>query len=381
MHDLFSALASAGGPLWAFIAALVALAFLTALMLTMLRDERARGETAAQVGRLADIAERLTMAQAELAGRLQQTQVGIDQRLDGLARRLGEGLLQQTERTGETLQVLHERLALIDAAQKTIAELSTQVVGLHDILANKQARGAFGEVQLEALVRSMLPPGAFEFQATLSNRCRVDCLLRLPDPPGPMAIDAKFPLESFQALREARDEPARVRASRAFAQDVLKHVRDIQAKYILAGETSDSALMFLPSEAVYAELHSGFRNAVEESWRRKVWIVSPSTLWATLNTVRAVLRDVRLREQAGLIQAELRAIAGDVTRLDQRAANLQRHFDQAADDVRQIRISSDKLATRACRLDLAEIAVAEGDDGGGDDAPALPRPLATGAGK
>ena len=214
-------------PLWASIGAAAALAFLTALMLTLLRGERARGETSAQVGRLVDVAERLTTAQAELAGRLQQTQVGSDQRLDGLARCLGERLLQQIERTGETLQVLHERLALIDAAQKTIAELLTQLVGLHDILANKQARGGFGEVQLKALVRSMLPPGAFEFQATLSNRCRVDCLLRLPEPPWPRAIDAKFPPESFRALREARDEPARVPESRAFAQDVLKHVRDI----------------------------------------------------------------------------------------------------------------------------------------------------------
>lgn len=181
MHDLFSGMTTATGPLWAAIAALVALAALTALMLTMLRGERSRGETAAQVGRLADIAERLTASQAELAGRLQQTQTSLDQRLDGLARGLGDGLLQQTERTGETLRVLHERLALIDSAQQTIAELSSQVVGLHNILDNKQARGAWGEVQLEALVRSMLPPNAFQFQATLSNNCRVDCLLRLPD--------------------------------------------------------------------------------------------------------------------------------------------------------------------------------------------------------
>ena len=363
MHDLFSGMTAASGPLWAAIAALVALAALTALMLTMLRGERSRGETAAQIARLADLAERLTASQAELAGRLQQTQIGIDQRLDGLARRLGDGLLQQTERTGETLRVLHERLALIDSAQQTIAELSSQVVGLHNILGNKQARGAWGEVQLEALVRSMLPPNAFQFQATLSNNCRVDCLLRLPDPPGSMAIDAKFPLESFQALRDARDEPARVRASRAFAQDVLQHVRDIASKYILPGETSDSALMFLPSEAVYAELHANFRAAVENSYRRRVWIVSPSTLWATLNTMRAVLRDVRLREQAGVIQAGLRAIADDVARLDQRAGNLQRHFDQAAEDVRQIRITSDKLTTRAGRLDLAEIAAANAGNG------------------
>jgi DNA recombination protein RmuC len=336
-------------------------------MLTVLRGEQSRGEAAAQVGRLAGIAERLTTAQAELAGRLQQTQVGLDQRLDGLARHLGDGLLDQTQRTGDVLRTLHERLASIDAAQRTIAELSAQVTSLQDILANKQARGAFGEVQLEALVRSMLPPTAFEFQAILSNACRVDCLLRLPNPPGPIAIDAKFPLESFQAMRAAGGDPARVRASRAFAHDILKHVRDIQAKYILPGETSDSALMFLPSEAVYAELHGQFRTAVEESFRRKVWIVSPSTLWATLNTMRAVLRDVQLREQTNLIQAELGAIVEDIARLDQRAVNLQRHFDQALDDVRQIRISSDKLAVRAGRLDFAGVGIANSGEGAGDD--------------
>ena len=228
------------------------------------------------------------------------------------------------------------------------------MTGLQEILANKQARGAFGEVQLEALVASLLPADAYSFQMTLSNRCRVDCLLRLPDPPGVLAIDAKFPLESWHALHEAADEQAKARAGRSFAADLLQHVRDIAERYIVPGETADSALMFLPSEAVYAELHAHFRGVVEESFRRKVWIVSPSTLWATLNTVRALLRDVRLSEQAGLIRAELRAVEEDVAAIGERARALLRHFEQASDDVRRIDTAARRLGQRAARLDLAE---------------------------
>ncbi|MBK8175470.1 MAG: DNA recombination protein RmuC [Rhodospirillales bacterium] len=364
MHDLFSSSTVSGG-VWIAAAAGVALLALAGFVLAVLRSERTRDGTAAQIGRLAEIAESLSRGQAELAGRLQQSQAGLDHRLDSLSHRLGEGLIEHGERTSETLRALHERLALIDAAQKSITALSSEVAGLQDILANKQARGAFGEVQLEALVASMLPADAFRLQATLTNRCRADCLLTLPDPPGPIVIDSKFPLESYRLLCAARDEVERSRAARAFAQDVLRHVRDIEAKYIVPGETADSAMMFLPSEAVYAELHAHFRNVVEDSFRRKVWIVSPSTLWATLNTVRAVLRDVRLKRQATVIQAELRAIVEDVARIDQRAANLQRHFDQATDDLRQIRVSTDKLAMRASRLDL--VAIGDGDEDGNSE--------------
>ncbi|HYN37880.1 MAG TPA: DNA recombination protein RmuC [Rhodospirillales bacterium] len=359
MHDLFSLLATSGGAIWAVVAAVVALSALAALMLAALRAEGGREATAAQVARLADVAERLGEGQAVLTGRLQQTQIGLDQRLDALARHMGDGLLQQTERTHETLRGLHERLALIGEAQQTIALLSTQVTGLQAVLANKQARGAFGEVQLEALVASLLPADAYAFQATLSNRSRADCLLRLPDPPGVLAIDAKFPLESWRALNEAADEAAKARAGRAFAADLLQHVRDIAERYIVPGETADSALMFLPSEAVYAELHAHFRGVVEESFRRKVWIVSPTTLWATLNTVRAVLRDVRLKEQAGLIQAELRGIEADVAAIAERAQALVRHFEQASEDVRRLDLAARQLGRRAARLDLADPAPPE----------------------
>jgi DNA recombination protein RmuC len=346
----------------------VAVVAVIVLLVNVARGARMRGEAAAQVARFSELADRLAGTQAELAGRLEQTQLGVNQRLDGLTKRLGDSLLEQGQKTGETLRGLHERLAVIDAAQKNISELSAQVVGLQDILSNKQARGAFGEVQLHDLIADVLPPSAYALQVTLGNRNRADCLLKLPDPPGPLVIDAKFPLESYRAIRDAGDKAAQVQASRAFSADVRKHVRDIQEKYIVPGETAESALMFLPSEAVYAELHANFANVVEDAFRRKVWIVSPTTLWATLNTVRAILKDVRLREQAGRIQAELRAMADDVTRLDDRVAKLQRHFEQSVDDVRQIRISTDKVTWRAARIDLAQLeAAADGDTEPGRD--------------
>ena len=324
---------------------------LAAVVVLYLRGERGRAGATADMARLATTAEKLSAAQSELAGGLKLAQAGMDQRLDALTKRLGDGLSEQTEKTGETLKGIHERLAVIDAAQKNITTLADQVVGLQDILSNKQARGAFGEIQLQDLVSAVLPPSAYDWQATLGNNKVADCLIRLPNPPGPIVIDAKFPLESYQALRDADDDTARAQAGRAFSADVLVHVRDIADKYIVAGETAESALMFLPSEAVYAELHANFRGVIEESFRKRVWIVSPTTLWATLNTVRAILKDVRMREQAGLIQTEVQKMLDDVGRLDSRVGNLQRHFDQAARDIGEIRTSADKVTRRGTRIE------------------------------
>jgi len=335
--------------------ALLAAVALVAVVILSLRGERSRAGAAADMARLAETAEKLSGAQSELAGRMQQAQIGMDQRLDALTKRLGDGFSQQTEKTGETLKGIHERLAVIDAAQKNITTLSEQVVGLQDILSNKQARGAFGEIQLQDLVSAILPPSAYTWQATLGNNKVADCLILLPNPPGSIAIDAKFPLESYQALRDATDNTARTKAGRAFSADVLGHVRDIADKYIIAGETAESALMFLPSEAVYAELHANFRAVIEESFRKRVWIVSPTTLWATLNTVRAILKDVRMREQAGLIQIEVQKMLDDLGRLDTRVGNLQRHFDQAARDIGDIRTSTDKVTRRGTRIEEMQL--------------------------
>ena len=357
----------------------VILAAVITLVVTSRRDRRKAAKEFLRLTEMSqglvrhqgELAERMAAAQAELSGRLQQSQSGVSERLDQLSRRVGDGLNKQTEKTGKNLKQLAERLAVIDRAQQTITDLSQQMVSLQDILSNKQSRGAFGEIQLQDLVTTTLPPSAFNFQVTLSNNKRADCLLRLPKPPGPIAIDSKFPLESFQALQVAEDDPARVQASRAFSADVITHVKDIAVKYIIPGETADSAMMFLPSEAVYAELHANYRNVVEESFRRRVWIVSPTTLMATLNTVRAVLKDATMREQAGVIQAEVVKLLNDVGRLDQRVDRLQNHFDLAVKDMREIRISTDKIIKKGEKIEDLHFA----DETPADDlAPETPAP-------
>lgn len=309
-------------------------------------------------GRLSHMAEQDAATQAQLAERLQaqERQIGkaLDERLGDVRRHIGESLEKTSTQTTNTIQDLKTRLALIDQAQKNISQLSSQVVGLQDILANKQARGAFGEVQLNDLVRAVLPPDAYDFQATIGGK-RADCLLKLPNPPGSIAIDSKFPLESYRALVDAVDDTARTLAARQFATDVRRHIQAIAEKYIVPGETAESALLFLPSEAVYAELHANFGAVIEDSYRARVWIVSPTTLWATLNTVRAVLKDVRMREQAGVIQTEVRSLLTDVGRLDDRVGKLQTHFDQATNDIRQIRISTDKVTKRGEKIDALQM--------------------------
>jgi len=337
------------------------------LLVFILAEKRNARELASRLNdQQMELATRLAGAQAELSGRLSQMgdnqaaaqaqlTLTLEQRLDSVSRRLGEGINQSAEKTGKTIGDLQERLAVIDAAQKKISDLSEQVVGLQDILSNKQARGAFGEIQLNDLVTSMLPPSAFQLQATLSNGKRADCLLKLPNPPGSIVIDAKFPLESYQAFRDAGDEATKKAATRKLSADVLKHLKDISERYIVAGETAESALMFLPSEAVYAELHASFRNVIEESFKHRVLIVSPTTLWATLNTVRAVLKDVYLREQTGVIQTELTKLLEDIDRLDNRVENLDRHFGQAVKDIREIRISSEKVSKRSKRIEEMQL--------------------------
>jgi DNA recombination protein RmuC len=333
-------------------------------------------EFAALAGRLAQMAETQNAVQSTIIERLQtQERVvikAVDERLQGFSKRVGDHLTESSTKSQAALGDLRERLAVIDKAQHNLVELSTQVVGLQDILSNKQARGAFGEVQLRDLVEAALPPSAYAFQATLGNGKRADCLLQLPNPPGAIAIDSKFPLESYAALRDAgSDEALAVPARRAFALDVRRHVQDIAERYIIPGETAESALLFLPSEAVYAELHANFRGVVEASYKARVWIVSPTTLMATLNTVRAVLKDVRMREQAHIIQTEVGKMMEDVLRLDKRVNNLETHFDQARRDIQDIRTSAGKVLKRGEKIGELELAEAERE--AEQIAPPLPR--------
>ena len=284
----------------------------------------------------------------------------MERRLEAVQKNMGESLHGSAQRTTRSLAELQERLAVIDKAQTNIEKLSGDVLSLQDILSNKQARGAFGEIQLNDIVSKALPPDAYAFQATLSNGKRADCLIRLPNPPGSIVIDAKFPLEPFEALRAADNDRAKVEAARQFRTAVQTHVKHIAERYIIEGETADSALMFLPSEAVYAELHASFADVVREGFARRVWIVSPTTCMATLNTMRAILKDARMREQAGAIRKELALLHKDVERLSDRVGNLDRHFEQARRDVEQIKISADKAGGRAAKLESFEFDGPEG---------------------
>ena len=331
-----------------------------ALIALLLRNnQKAPDPQAELIGRLAQMAETNAAQQAQLAERLQAQERALsktlEERLTDLSKRIGDNLQQSTTKTGETMTKLQERLAVIDAAQKNITELSSQVVSLQDVLSNKQARGAFGEIQLQDLVKSALPPSAYGFQATLGNGKRADCLIQLPNPPGSIVIDAKFPLESYRALIAAKDDAGRTAAGRQLIADVSKHVNDIAERYIVPGETAESALMFLPSEAVYAELHANFAKVVEHSYAKRVWIVSPTTLMATLNTVRAILKDAQMQEQASVIQNEVLIMLSDVGRLDQRVENLEKHFGLAEKDIREIRVSAEKISKRGERITEIEL--------------------------
>lgn len=306
-------------------------------------------------GRLSQLAESSQQQQNKISEAIAEQKLSVlkmmDEKLLQVTKNVGEGLQKTTVQTTQTLTDLRERLAKIDAAQQKISSLSEQVVSLQEVLSNKQARGAFGEIQLNDLVTSTLPPSAYAFQVVLSNQKRADCVLKLPNPPGTIVIDSKFPLESYHALRIAANEREKVEAERFFKASVLKHIKDISEKYILPGETAESALMFLPSEAIYAELHANFPEVVEASYRAKVWIVSPTTLMATLNTVRAILKDAKMREMAGVIQKEVGTLTEDIGRLDGRIESLSRHFKQANEDIDNIKVSSGKIAKRIQRIE------------------------------
>src|ERR1700726_2728496 len=256
--------------------------------------------------------------------------------------------------TTESLRHLHERLAIIDSAQKNLTDLSSQVTSLREVLANKQMRGAFGQGRMEAIVRDGLPRGAFEFQFTLSNKTRPDCVVFLPGDDRPIVIDAKFPLEAISALREAKSEEARKQAAQRVRQDVSRHVNDIAERYLIPGETQEIALMFVPSESVYAELYDGFDDVIQKAYRAQVVLVSPSLLMLAIQVMQQICKDARMRDAAGQIRTEVGHLMDDLGRLRERVLKLQQHFGQANDDVAQILISADKIAKRSGRIEALE---------------------------
>ena len=275
----------------------------------------------------------------------------INERLAEVQNKMGESLQGSATKTARSLGELQQRLETIDKAQENIEKLSGNVLSLQDILSNKQTRGAFGEIQLNDIVSKALPSDSYSFQATLSNGKRADCLLKLPNPPGSIVIDSKFPLEAYENLRNAENDNQLVEAKRMMKTSVRAHIKSIAEKYIIEGETAESAMMFLPSEAVYAELHANFSEIVREGFEAKVWIVSPTTCMATLNTMRAILKDARMREQAGAIRTELGLLFKDVERLSDRVTNLDRHFVMASKDIEEIKISAKRSGNRARKLD------------------------------
>ncbi|MFN5996258.1 MAG: DNA recombination protein RmuC [Paracoccaceae bacterium] len=342
--------------------AIVLLGFLILILRSVSRSATVAEPLMREIGWLSSRLQQLGDGQQQLAGGLHHVSEAqavsqsamlkvMEQRLAEVQRQMTEALHGTSTRTARSLGELQTRLETIDKAQANIEKLSGNVLSLQDILSNKQTRGAFGEIQLHDIVQKALPKDAYTMQATLSNGRRADCLIHLPNPPGPIVIDAKFPLEAYEAIRRADTPRGVVEAAQQMRTAVRAHIRAIAEKYIIEGETADGALMFLPSEAVYAELHANFPELVREGFGVKVWIVSPTTCMATLNTMRAVLKDARMREQAGAIRKELALLYADVDRLGVRVESLDRHFGQAAKDIEDIKVSSEKAGKRARRLD------------------------------
>ena len=306
--------------------------------------------------------ESLADGQAALSGGLTQVSEAsaasqanmlklMEARLSEVSKGMADNLANSSTKTARSLGELQQRLETIDKAQANIEKLSGDVLTLQDILSNKQTRGAFGEIQLYDILEKALPSDSYDKQVTLSNGRRADCLIRLPNPPGPIVIDAKFPLEAYEALRNATSDYEVNEAAKLLRASVKKHIKDISEKYILDGETADGALMFLPSEAVYAELHANFPELVREGFAARVWIVSPTTCMATLNTMRAILKDARMREQAGAIRKALKQLHRDVEIIGERAAKLETHFNQARADIEGLGVASERAGKRAARLD------------------------------
>jgi DNA recombination protein RmuC len=284
-------------------------------------------------------------------GRLQHS---VNERLDAVSLHLGTSVQTATKHTTENLQKLNERLAVIDHAQKGLTDLTSQVTSLRDVLSNKQTRGAFGQGRMEAIIQDGLPKGAYEFQHTLKNGKRPDCVVLLPDQ-RPLVIDAKFPLESWQRLNGAKDEHETQIAKLGFRQDMQVHIRAISEKYLIAGETQDTAFLFVPSESIFADIHEHFEDVVQRASRARVVIVSPSLLMLSIQVVQALLRDVRVREEAHRIQTEVRELVGDVGRLKDRVIALQKHFGQANNDIGEILTSTSKIVRRGQRIDELEL--------------------------
>lgn len=305
---------------------------------SLLDTQRQTGDTVARMS------ERIDVLQRHLA-----------QSLEGVTSRVGDTLAAEGRRTTENLTNLNERLAVIEDARQSLAHLSSEVISLQSVLSNKQARGAFGQVRMETIIRDALPSGAFEFQPTLSNGRRPDCVIRLPNTPAPLVVDSKFPLEGFEAMRVARGEAEAKSARASVREQVGRHIDDIAEKYLIPGETQDTALMFVPSESIYGDLHEHFSDLVQRAHRMRIVIVAPNILMLAVQTVQAVIKDVRMRDQAGLIQREVGFLLSDVGRLAERVSELEKHFQLAVKALEKVDTSAGKIANRGERIRALEL--------------------------
>ena len=356
------------------LAGLALLASLVVIAVRALRrhDAEAADKQLVELARLqAETAVRIEGMRDLLAGRQAELHRAVNERLDSVSHHLNQSMTTSRQHTVESLQKLNERLVVIDNAQRNITDLASQVTSLQGVLTNKQQRGAFGQGRMELIVQDALPKGCYEFQLTLSNKSRPDCAVFLPDR-RPLVIDAKFPLEAITAFREAKSDEERKQAAARLRQDLGRHIGTIADKYLIPGETQDLALMFVPSESIYADLHDGFDDIVQKAFRSKVVIVSPSLLMLAIQVVQQIQRDARMREAADQIHAEVGHLMDDLKRLHERVAKLQQHFGQANEDVRQILISAEKIERRGTRIQEVEF---EGGDRPVAKAVVIPAPM------
>jgi DNA recombination protein RmuC len=352
-------------------------ALLAALVVVAVRalrrhDAEAADKQLVELARLqAETAVRIEGMRDLLAGRQAELHRAVNERLDSVSHHLNQSMTTSRQHTVESLQKLNERLVVIDTAQRNITDLASQVTSLQGVLTNKQQSGAFGQGRMELIVQDGLPKSCYEFQFTLSNKSRPDCAVFLPDR-RPLVIDAKFPLEAITAFRDAKGDDERKQAAARLRQDLGRHVSSIADKYLIPGETQDLALMFVPSESIYADLHDGFDDVVQKAFRSKVVIVSPSLLMLAIQVVQQIQRDSRMREAADQIHAEVGHLMDDLKRLHERVLKLQQHFGQANEDVRQILISAEKIERRGTRIQEVEFG---GEDRPATDAVVIPAPM------
>ena len=336
------------------LAGLAVLALLVLAITLIVHMKGRRREVEAQAAELNELKGRLqTFAEISVA-RQGDIARAVNERLDRMSHRVGSDLNETARKTNDSIAKLHERLAVIDTAQKNLTDLSTNMVSLQEILANKQARGAFGQMRMEAIIMDGLPKGAYSFQATLSNGKRPDCLLHMPNTKAGVVIDAKFPLEGFEAFRTARAPEEKKEAARRVRVDVARHVEAMAERYFLPGETQDTAILFVPSESVYADLAEHFDDLVQKAHRARIVISSPNMLMLAVQTMQAILKDVKMREQAHLIQREVVHLMEDTGRLRERVLDLQRHFGQANADIEKIVTSSERIHSRGRKIEALE---------------------------